>query len=386
MSIFPPRVSEMQDETLVMFGETVRRFYETHAPPERIAAWKEAGVISRDLWTAAAEAGLLGITISEAYGGLGLDFRFEAILAEETYRLGLDAFGLQIHNAVVAPYISEFGTEDQKQRWLPKLVSGEYVAAIAMSEPGAGSDLRGLRTRARLDGDAYVLNGQKTYITNGQTADLIAVIAKTGEGTGSDALSIIFVEAADCPGFVRGQNLKKIGLEAADTSELFFEDARVPVENLLGEVAGSGLNQLMAKLPQERLMIAVQAVGTMERALTHTIAYVKQRSAFGKMVAEFQNTQFTLAECKTKATVARVFVDQCVLSHVRGELDAVTASMAKYWTTDTECRIIDECLQLHGGAGYMLEYPIAEMYRDARAQRIYGGSNEVMKLLIARSL
>lgn len=386
MSIFPPRAEELQDETLLMFGETVRRFFETHASPERMAAWKEAGVISRDLWQAAAEAGLLGISIPEAYGGLGLDFRFEAILAEEMYRLGLDAFGLQIHNAVVAPYLTEFGTQEQKRNWLPKLASGEYIAAIAMTEPDAGSDLRGIRTRARRDGDCYVLNGQKTYITNGQTADLIAVIAKTGDGSGSDAVSIIFVETAACPGFVRGRKLKKVGLDAADTSELFFEDARVPAENVLGGVEGAGLHQLMAKLPQERLMIAVQAVGTMERALVNTIAYVKQRKAFGKTLLDFQNTQFKLAECKTEATIARVFVDHCILCHVRGELDASTASMAKYWTTDTECRIIDQCLQLHGGAGYMLEYPIAEMYRDARAQRIYGGANEVMKLLIARSL
>jgi len=381
-----PRPAVFDDETLRLFEDTLRRFFDTHAPPEALAQWREDGVIPRQLWRDAAEAGLLGLTIPEEFGGAGLDFRFEAALIDEQYRRGVDAFGAPLHNAIVAPYIVSFGTEEQKARWLPRMVTGELISAIAMTEPGAGSDLRGIQTRARRDGDHYVINGQKTYITNGQTANLIAVVVKTGEGSGSDAISIIFVETDDCPGFMRGRNLEKIGLEAADTSELFFEDVRVPAANLLGGSPGAGLHQLMAKLPQERLMIAIQGIAATERALAETIAFARQRKAFGKTILDFQNTQFKLAECKTEATIARVFVDHCIERLLKGELDAATASMAKYWVTDTQCRIIDECLQLHGGAGYMLEYPIARMYRDARVQRIYGGANEIMKLLIARTL
>jgi acyl-CoA dehydrogenase len=380
------RPAVFDDESLRLFEATLRRFFDEHAPPAALEQWREDGVIPRSLWAEAARAGLLGLTIPEEFGGAGLDFRYEAALIDEMYHRGVDAFGAPLHNAIVAPYIVSFGTEAQKRRWLPKMVTGELISAIAMTEPGAGSDLRGVATRARRDGDHYVINGQKTYITNGQTANLVAVVAKTGEGTDSGAISIVFVETDEAPGFARGRNLDKVGLEAADTSELFFEDVRVPASNLLGETEGAGLHQLMAKLSQERLMIAIQGIAATERALAETVAFARHRKAFGKTILDFQNTQFKLAECKTEATIARVFVDHCIERLLKNELDAATASMAKYWVTDTQCKIIDECLQLHGGAGYMLEYPIARMYRDARVQRIYGGANETMKLLIARTL
>ena len=385
MSIFTHRPAIFEDEDLVMFRDSVRRFLAAHAGPEQIEQWKKDKVVDRDLWTRAAEAGLLGLSVPEAYGGAGADFRFEMALVEELTGIGLEAFGVPMHNGVVAPYVATYGNEEQKQRWLPAMVSGALIGAIAMSEPGAGSDLRGIRTTARRDGDHYILNGQKTYITNGQTANLVAVVAKIADKDQSGA-SIIFVETDGAQGFSRGRNLDKIGMEAADTSELFFDNVRVPVANLLGEEEGRGMHQLMAKLPQERLIVAVQAIAAIERALSLTLDYVRDRKAFGQAIIEFQNTQFKLAECKTEAKIARVFVDYCLELHLRGELDTATAAMAKYWLTDLQCKVIDECLQLHGGAGYMLEYPIAQMYRDARAQRIYGGSNEIMKLLVARSL
>jgi acyl-CoA dehydrogenase len=384
MVSFRPAI--FHDDSLRLFAATLRRFFDVHAPDVAIAQWRSDGVISRELWQECAKSGFLGLSVPETYGGAGLDFRFEVVLIEELFSRGLDAFGAPLHNAIVAPYIVSFGTEEQKARWLPKMVSGELITAIAMTEPDAGSDLRGIRTTARRDGSDYVINGQKTFISNGQTANLIAVVTKTINSTKPDAPSIIFVETDECDGFVRGRNLEKVGLEAADTSELFFDNVRVPASNLLGEIEGTGLHQLMSKLPQERLMMAIQGVVSMERALSETVAFVRNRRAFGKSILEFQNTQFKLAECKTEAKIARVFVDHCIERHLNGELDAATASMAKYWVTDTQCRIIDECLQLHGGAGYMLEYPIGRMYRDCRVQRIYGGTNEIMKLLIARTL
>jgi acyl-CoA dehydrogenase len=386
MSLVSHRPESLQAEDLLLFQDSVRKFLSVQATRDRIDSWRRAGIVPRSFWTAVADAGFLGMSIPERYGGAGVDFRFDMGFVEELAAIGLESFGAPMHNSVVAPYIETFGNEDQKQRWLPKMVTGELIGAIAMTEPGAGSDLRGIRTTARRDGDEYVLNGQKTYITNGQTANLIAVIAKTSDGGGGPPKpSIVFVETDHVAGFSRGRNLEKIGMDLADTSELFFSDVRVPAANLLG-AEGSGLHQLMGQLPQERLIIAVQAIAAAERALGLTIDYVKQRRAFGKAIIEFQNTQFKLAELKTEVTIARVFVDHCLDRHLRGELDSVTASMAKYWVTDLQCRVIDECLQLHGGAGYMLEYPIAQMYRDARAQRIYGGTNEIMKVLIARGL
>jgi len=386
MSLVSHRPESLQAEDLLLFQDSVRKFLSVQATRDHMDSWRRAGIVPRSFWTAVADAGFLGMSIPERYGGAGADFRFDMGFVEELAAIGLESFGAPMHNSVVAPYIETFGNEDQKQRWLPKMVTGELIGAIAMTEPGAGSDLRGIRTTARRDGDEYVLNGQKTYITNGQTANLIAVIAKTSDGGGGPPKpSIVFVETDHVAGFSRGRNLEKIGMDLADTSELFFSDVRVPAGNLLG-AEGAGLHQLMGQLPQERLIIAVQGIAAAERALGLTIDYVKQRRAFGKAIIEFQNTQFKLAELKTEVTIARVFVDHCLDRHLRGELDSVTASMAKYWVTDLQCRVIDECLQLHGGAGYMLEYPIAQMYRDARAQRIYGGTNEIMKVLIARGL
>jgi len=304
---------------------------------------------------------------------------------EEQLSAGLNGLGSQVHSQIVAPYFLHYGTEEQKQRWLPKMASGEMVGAIAMTEPNTGSDLQNIRTTAIREGDEYVINGAKTYISNGQLCDLVIVVAKTDPGKGAKGISLIVVET-DTPGFQRGHNLKKMGQQAADTSEMFFSDCRVPAANRLGEAEGTGFVQLMTQLPQERLNIAQAAVVDMERALAITIDFVKERRAFGQRVLDFQNTKFKLAECKTEALVARTFVDQCVIKHLDGELDAATASMAKYWTTDKQNQIIDICLQLHGGAGYMDEYPISRMYRDARVQTIYGGTNEIMKELISRTL
>ena len=374
-----------QDEEISIFSDAAGQFFERECVPH-VQDWRKAGIVPREIWTRAGEAGLLGASISEEYGGAGGDFRHEAIIIEQQYWKGVDGFGITLHNAIVAPYIETYGTEEQKRRWLPKLASGELVAAIAMTEPGTGSDLQAIKTTAKKDGNGYLVNGQKTFITNGQTANLILVCAKTDPSQGAKGISLICVETDEADGFRRGRNLEKLGQHAADTSELFFDDVKVPAENLLGDTEGRGFYQLMEKLPQERQIVAAQGMGMIERALFETIAYVKQRKAFGKAIIDFQNTQFKLAECKTEATVAKVFVDRCTQLLVDGELDSATASMAKYWVTDLQCKIIDECLQLHGGYGYMDEYPIAQMYGDARVQRIYGGTNEIMKVLIARTL
>ena len=380
------RPAFMAEEELNIFEDAAGRFFEEHASPEATARWRENGVVDRDMWNKAGEAGLLGLSIPEEYGGAGGDYRHEVILMEQLAAKGVDGFGISLHNSIVAPYILHYGTEEQRRRWLPRICTGELVTAIAMTEPGAGSDLQGVKTTARLDGDAYLVNGQKTFITNGQTANLIVVVAKTDPAQGARGTSLIVVETDEAPGFERGRNLHKLGMSAQDTSELFFNDVRVPVANLLGEGEGMGFFQLMGQLPQERLNIAVGGMGVIELALALTIDYVKQRTAFGKKLIDFQNTQFKLAECKTEATVARVFVNHCIEQHLAGKLDAATASMAKYWVSDLENKIVDECLQLFGGYGYMDEYPISRMYRDSRVQRIYGGTNEVMKLLIARTL
>src|ERR1700732_899754 len=340
----------------------------------------------REVWTKAGAAGLLCPAIPEPYGGAGGTFAHEAVISRELSLAGFDAFGAPLHSGIVAPYILHYGTEGQKRRWLPKLVSGELVGAIAMSEPGTGSDLQGVRTTARKSGNGYVLNGSKTFITNGQHANLIVVVAKTDASAGAKGVSLMVVETDDAPGSRRGRKLKKLGMDAADTSELFFDDVKLPPENLLGGEEGQGFAQLMNDLPRERLIVAVHAQAMMERALALTIDYVKQRQAFGKKIIDFQNTQFVLAECKSEATIAKVFLDHCIERHVKGELDTVTASMAKYWHTDLVGTIVDRCLQLFGGYGYMDEYPISRLYRDARVMRIYAGTNEIMKVLIARSL
>jgi acyl-CoA dehydrogenase len=376
----------MAEEDIAIFHDAVGKFFDEHAPEAVVATWRKNHVVDRSMWNKAGEAGLLGLSIPEEYGGAGGDYRHEVVLMEQLGLKGVDGFGISLHNAIVMPYILEYGSEEQKQRWLPRLATGELVGAIAMTEPGAGSDLQGVKTTAKLVGNQYVINGSKTFITNGQTANLIIVVVKTDPEAGARGTSLIIVETDGAEGFERGRNLDKLGHEAQDTSELFFNDVKVPTQNLLGGDEGRGFFQLMGQLPQERLNIAVQGMATIERALELTIAYVKERKAFGKAIIDFQNTQFVLAECKTEATVARVFVNHCIEQHLAGKLDASTASMAKYWVSDLENKIVDRCLQLFGGYGFMNEYPIARMYRDSRVQRIYGGTNEVMKILIARTL
>jgi acyl-CoA dehydrogenase len=372
-------------EDVILLEEQARRFIAAEYVPQ-LDRWNECGMYDREVWTKAGAAGLLCPTVPEDYGGAGGSFAHEAVIGRELGLAGFDSFGAPLHSGIVAPYILHYGTAEQKRRWLPRMVTGELIGAIAMSEPGTGSDLQAVRTTAKKAGNGYVLNGQKTFITNGQHANLIVVVAKTDPGAGGKGISLIVVEADGASGFRRGRKLKKLGLDSADTSELFFEDLRLPPENLLGSEEGQGFAQLMNDLPRERLIVVVHAQAMLERALALTVDYVKQRNAFGKKVIEFQNTQFVLAECKSEATVARVFHDFCIDRYLNGALDTVTASMAKYWITDLQGRIIDRCLQLFGGYGYMEEYPISRMYRDARVTRIYAGTNEIMKLLIARSL
>ena len=381
-----PTPAYLADEEFSMFRNSVGRFLDDNAPPEKFESWRRAKVVERDLWTKAGAAGLLGLSTSTAYGGIGGDFRHEAILIEEAARRGIEGWGASLHNAIVMPYIEIYGTEDQKKRWLPKLARGDYVGAIAMTEPGTGSDLQAVKTSARKSGNQYVINGSKTFITNGQTANLVIVVSKTDPAHGAKGTSLIVVETDEAEGFERGRNLQKIGLEAADTCELFFNDVKVPTANLIGTEEGRGFYQLMEQLPQERLIIAVHSIAMIERALAVTIDYVKERKTFGRPIIDNQAVKFKLAECKTEATVARIFVNHCIEQHLQRKLDAVTASMAKYWITDLQGKIVDECLQLHGGYGYMDEYPIARMYKDARVARIFGGANEIMKILIARTL
>ena len=376
------------DDELRMLRDAVRRFISKEFTPNS-PNWDKQGYVDRDAWYKAGEAGLLCASIPEQYGGGGGDFRHEMVLVEELAYAHITGFGNGVHSGIVAHYINSYGTEEQKQRWLPKMASGELVSAIAMSEPGTGSDLQSIATTAIKDGDGYRLSGQKTFITNGQTADLICVVAKTDPSLGGKGISLMMVEAAESEGdggFTRGRNLEKIGLKAQDTSELFFDNVLLPAENLLGGVEGRGFGQLMEQLPQERLIIAAGACAAIEAALELTSAYVKERKAFGKQLLEFQNTQFKLAECYTEARLARVFVDDCAMKLAAGQLDDATAAMAKWWVTEKQCEIVDECLQFFGGYGYMMEYPIAEMYVDSRVQKIYGGSNEIMKMLIARNI
>jgi acyl-CoA dehydrogenase len=372
-------------EDLVLLEEQARRLLTTEFAPH-VERWSEEHAYPREVWSKTGEAGFLCAGIPEEYGGAGGSFAHEAVIDREFSLAGLDSFGGPLHSGIVAPYILRYGTEEQKRRWLPKLATGELIGAIAMSEPGIGSDLQAVRTTAMKKGNGYLLNGSKTFITNGQHANLIIVVAKTDPKERAKGVSLMMVETDDAPGFRRGRKLKKLGLDAADTSELFFDDVPLPAENLLGTQEGQGFAQLMSDLPQERLIVAVHAMAMIERALRLTIDYVKERQVFGKKVIEFQNTQFVLAECKTEATLAKVFLDHCIGQHIAGKLDTVTASMAKYWITDIQGKIIDRCLQLFGGYGYMEEYPISRMYRDARVMRIYAGTNEIMKVLIARSL
>jgi acyl-CoA dehydrogenase len=367
-----------------LFAETARRFFAAELVPHQ-QRWRDQGIADRDFWNKAADLGLLGASVPEQYGGTGGGLSFDVVTLLEQARTGDTSWGFSVHN-ITTHYLLSYGTQEQKQRWLPDLVNGELVAGIAMSEPGAGSDLQALTTSAVLDGDAYVVNGSKTFISNGQSADLLLLVVKTDLGAGARGVSLLMVDARVQAGFRRGRKLKKIGLDGQDTSELFFDDARVPADHLLGGEEGKGFIQLMNQLAWERLMIGVIAVGASDRAIEETIAYTRQREAFGKRLMDFQNTRFKLAEAKTRLEVLRAYIDECVMRLEEGALDAPAASMAKWWGAETQNQIVDECLQLHGGYGYMSEYPIAQMFVDARVQKIYGGTNEIMKELIARSL
>ena len=366
-----------------LFRESVRKFLEREAAPFH-GQWEKQGYIDRQLWSKAGEQGLLCSHLPEEYGGMAVDFLYSAIVIEEISRLGLTGIGFSLHSDIVAPYILHYGSEALKQKYLPKLIAGESITAIAMTEPGAGSDLQGVKTTAVLDGEEYVINGSKTFITNGYLADLVIVVAKTDPQAGAKGTSLFLVEAGT-PGFAKGKRLEKVGMKAQDTSELFFQDVRVPKENLLGQ-AGMGFAYLMQELPQERLTVAIGAISAAEAALQWTLDYTRERKAFGQAIADFQNTRFKLAEIATEVQIGRVFLDRCLELHLQGKLDVPTAAMAKYWATDLQCKVLDECVQLHGGYGFMWEYPIARAWADARVQRIYAGTNEIMKEIIARSL
>ena len=365
------------------FRDTVRRFIEREIAPFH-AGWEEQGYVDREVWRKAGAAGLLCLTMPEALGGAGADKLFSVVLIEELTIAGATGIGFGLHNEIVAPYLLRYGTDEQQQRWLPKFASGELIGAIAMSEPAAGSDLQGIKTTAIKHADHYVLNGSKTFITNGWHADVVIVVAKTTPDAGAKGTSLLVVECG-MPGFEKGKRLKKLGLKAQDTSELFFSNVRVPFANLLG-AENSGFVSLMQELPWERLQIAIAAVATAQIAIDRTLVYVKERQAFGQSVGAFQNTRFKLADMQAQVQAARVFVDRCIELLMQGALDTATASMAKLWTTDLECKVIDECLQLFGGYGFMWEYPIARQFADSRVQRIYGGTNEIMKEVIARSM
>ncbi|MDQ1684644.1 MAG: hypothetical protein QOC82_1381 [Frankiaceae bacterium] len=376
---------DLYDADHEAFRATCRAFLDKHVVPFH-KQWEADGIVDRGIWLEAGKQGLLGMEVPEEYGGGGVhDFRYNSVLSEEIVRARASGVGFTLHNEVVAPYLLKLATDEQKQRWLPKFCTGEIITAIAMSEPGAGSDLQGIATTAVRDGDDYVVNGQKTFITNGIHSDLVIVVAKTNpEAKAAYGLSLLVVERG-MPGFERGRNLDKIGLKAQDTAELFFTDVRVPATNLLGE-ENRGFFHLMDNLPQERLAIAVGAVAASERVLDQTLSYCKQRTAFGRPIGSFQHSRFVLAELATEVQIARVFVDRCIRELNDGRLSITDAAMAKWWTTELQLRVVDAGVQLHGGYGYMLEYPIAQAYLDSRVQTIYGGTTEIMKEIIGRSL
>ena len=382
-SLPPAPISPWMDEDLTLFRDNVARFVETEMVPHD-EAWRAQHHVGHEIWRKAGEMGFLCTDIPDQYGGAGGDFRHESVVYEELARRGLSGFASAVHS-ICAQYINHHGTEDQKTRLLPRMASGELVGAIAMTEPGAGSDLQGIRTTAVLDGDHYVVNGSKIFITNGYLAGMLALVARTG-GPGAKGLSILMVETKDLKGYRVGRILDKMGMKAQDTAELFFDDVRVPAANLLGDVEGRGFGQLMSDLPYERAIIGVCGIAAMEGALAATLDYVRERKAFGQTVAHFQNTRFKLAEIATTIRVGRVFVDRCIQDVVDGTLDTATASMAKCWISENQQQVLDECVQLHGGYGYMNEYLVTRMFADARVQRIYGGTNEIMKEVIARSL
>lgn len=384
MSSTQPARPSWSDPDAEAFRELARDFCEKELVPHQ-QRWADQKQVDRELWRTAGTVGLLCLSIPEEHGGGGGTFAHEAVLVEEQSRAGDSAWGVSVHNGIVAPYLLAYGSPEQRRRWLPKLASGEYVGAIAMTEPGTGSDLQAIQTRAVRDGAAYVLDGAKTFITNGAQADLVVVAAKTDQGKGAEGVSLIVVEAAT-EGFRRGRVLDKSGLKGQDTAELFFDGMRVPADNLLGETEGQGFVQLMQQLPQERLIIAIGAVAAMEAVLQETVRYTKERTAFGRPIFNFQNSKFVLAECATEAKVCRAFLDQCIDQHLAGALDVPTAAMAKWWTTERANQVVDRCVQLFGGYGYMTEYPIARAWADLRVQKIYGGTNEIMKEIISRTL
>ncbi len=366
------------------FAESVDRFIEVEVAPH-YERYEEQGYIDREVWLKAGESGYLCTSMPEEYGGAGADKLYSVVLFEQPARRAVqNLLGMLLHSEIVAPYLLHYGSEFLKRKYLPRMATGELIGAIAMTEPAAGSDLQGIRTTAVRDGDHYVLNGSKTFITNGFHCDLVIVVAKTDPGKGAKGTSLFVVDTT-MAGFSKGRRLKKIGMKAQDTGELFFDNVRVPVDNLLGQ-ENRGFAYLMTELPWERLQIAITAVAQMEAAIDWTSLYCRERRAFGKEIMQFQNTQFTLAEAMTEVQIARVFIDRCIELHIKGELDATAASMAKYWCTDLQSKVLDACLQLHGGYGYMWEYPIARAWADSRVARIYGGSNEIMKELIARQL
>ena len=379
-----PYESPWMDDELRALRETVARFLETEMVPND-ARWRAQHGVGKEVWRKVGDMGLLLTDLPTEYGGGGGDFRHEAVLYEEAARRGLSGFGQGVHT-MCAHYIYHYGTEAQKQRWLPRMARGELIGAIAMTEPGAGSDLQGIRTRAVRDGDHYVINGSKIFITNGGSATLLMLVTRTNTEDRKRGLSLIMVETEDLPGYRVGRVLDKMGMPAQDTAELFFEDVRVPVDCRLGTEEGLGMSQLMGDLPYERLVIALCGVAAMEGAVAETAKYVKERKAFGQVIGQMQHIRFKLAECATVTRVARTFVDDCIVKLVAGKLDTETASMAKYWVTDMQQQVIDECVQMHGGYGYMNEYLVCRMFVDSRVQRIYGGTNEIMKEVISRSI
>ena len=366
------------------FRELCKAFLAREAVPYN-DEWDKAGIVDREVWRKAGAAGLLGMDVDEEHGGGGQkDFRFNAVLVEEIVAAGASGLGFGLHNDVVAPYLTDLTTQEQRKRWLPGFCSGDIVTAIAMSEPGAGSDLAGVRTSAVRDGDSWVLNGQKTFITNGELADLVIVVAKTDPAQGAHGISLFVVETGT-PGFTRGRRLEKVGLKANDTAELFFDDCRIPADHLLGQ-ENAGFYHLMANLPRERLGIAVAAVASAEQVLAITLEYAKTRQAFGKPIGSFQHNRFVLAELDTEVTIARTFLNQCIAEQNAGRLTVADAAKAKWWTTELQNKVADRCVQLHGGYGFMMEYPVAKAWLNSRVQTIYGGTTEIMKEIIGRSL